>query len=258
MRTGSSLSARFAQPHRGQPQRHVDPEHEGPGQVVGHPAAHHRPGDGGHAPHPRHVALVAAALPRRNHVGDRRLRHRHQPGAPQPLEAAEDDQLDQGLRQRAHHGGGDEQRQGGQQQGAAARMCRTACRRSASPRSRSAGRPTTIQDRWPNAFSSDAMAGTAGMTTVWSSAASRMHSMMPVMTRRMLLVGSRRRPLRRRWEAERRRRHWTAACGSLTPVSPPRQPSADAKLAPQRRIGCSSRRCSATARPRQAAIVTTR
>ena len=29
------------------------------------------------------------------------------------------------------------------------------------------------------------MAGTAGMTTVWSSAASSMHRMMPVMTRRI-------------------------------------------------------------------------
>ena len=40
----------------------------------------------------------------------------------------------------------------------------------------------TIQARWPKAFSSAAMAGTAGMITVWSSAASRMHSMTPVTT----------------------------------------------------------------------------
>ncbi|MCY1302879.1 hypothetical protein D9M68_766840 [compost metagenome] len=43
----------------------------------------------------------------------------------------------------------------------------------------------TIHDRWPNPFRSLAMAGTAGITTVWSSAASRMHSTMPPMTRMM-------------------------------------------------------------------------
>ncbi|SOY43688.1 exported hypothetical protein [Cupriavidus taiwanensis] len=41
----------------------------------------------------------------------------------------------------------------------------------------------TIHDRWPKPFRSLAIAGTAGITTVWSSAASRMHSTMPPITR---------------------------------------------------------------------------
>ena len=58
--------------------------------------------------HRRHVALVAGALARRDHLADQRLRQRHQPAAAEPLQHARGGDRDDGGGEAAEHGSGDE------------------------------------------------------------------------------------------------------------------------------------------------------
>ena len=55
-------------------------------------AAEHRAGDAGGHPHHAHVGLVAAALARRDHVGDHRLAERQDAAAADALQAAAEDE----------------------------------------------------------------------------------------------------------------------------------------------------------------------
>ena len=77
---------------------------------VGERAAEQRAGDGGGRPHRADVALVAAALARREEVGDRRLAERDQPARADALQRAERDQLRHGLREPAQRGADQEDR----------------------------------------------------------------------------------------------------------------------------------------------------
>ncbi len=77
---------------RDQAERQVDPEDHRPVQMLGEEAAEHRPRDARGHEHAGDVALIAAPLPGRDHVGDDRLRERDQAAAAQPLERPGDDQ----------------------------------------------------------------------------------------------------------------------------------------------------------------------
>src|SRR5436189_45198 len=71
----------------------VDVEDPAPGEVVDEEAADQRPDHGRDPEDAAEVALVAAALARRDDVADDRDRRHHQASAAEPLEAAERDQL---------------------------------------------------------------------------------------------------------------------------------------------------------------------
>ena len=98
----------------------IGPENPTPGGRIRHPAADDRPGDARHRPGTGHVTLIPPTLTRRDHIGNRRLRHRHQPGPAHPLQRTGEDQLHQALRQAAQDRGKDEQHDGRQQQSAPA------------------------------------------------------------------------------------------------------------------------------------------
>ena len=105
---------------RDKTQRQVDPEDPAPRQVVRQITADHRAGQTGHGPHAAHVALVAATLAQRHHVGNGGLRHRDQPATAQPLQHARHQQHRHAGRQRACHGRQHEQCDRRRQHGAAA------------------------------------------------------------------------------------------------------------------------------------------
>ena len=90
-------------------QREVDPEDPAPGDAVGERAAEQRARHGGRRPDAADVALVAAALPRREQVRDRRLAQRQQPTGPEALQRAERDQLRHVLGEPAQGGADEEQ-----------------------------------------------------------------------------------------------------------------------------------------------------
>jgi hypothetical protein len=102
--------------------RHVDQEHPVPAVVIGEPAAERRaedrPDHHAHAPH-RHRRAVLLA---REHIEQRGLRNRHQRGAEQPLQHAEQHHLADVRSQAAQHRSGGEAGDGdAQQRGAEAR-----------------------------------------------------------------------------------------------------------------------------------------
>ena len=81
--------------------RQVDVEHPAPRQVVDEEPADQRADHAGHPEHAAEQALVAAAVPGRDDVGDDRLRARQQAAAADALHRAEHDQLEHGLGQPA-------------------------------------------------------------------------------------------------------------------------------------------------------------
>ena len=99
---------------RGEAERQVDPEDQRPVEMLGEEAAEHRPADRGGGEHRADIALVAAALARRDDVGDDGLRQRHQPAAAQPLQRAPEHQRGHARRQRADQRAGDEHADGDQ------------------------------------------------------------------------------------------------------------------------------------------------
>ena len=82
---------------RHHPQRDVDVEDPAPARVAGEESADQRPRDAGHAEHGPEQPHVAAALPRRDDVPDRRLGAYHQAAAAQTLDRPEGDQLGHSL-----------------------------------------------------------------------------------------------------------------------------------------------------------------
>ena len=88
--------------------RHVHVEDPAPGEAVDEEAAEQRPRDRGDSEHGADQAHVAAALPRRDDVGDDRLRADHQPAGADPLQRAEADQLAHRLREPGEHRAGEE------------------------------------------------------------------------------------------------------------------------------------------------------
>ncbi len=71
--------------------------------MVDEEAAEQRADDGRDAEHRAEVALVLAALARRDDVADDRERHHHQSARAEPLQGAEGDQLRHRLREAAEH-----------------------------------------------------------------------------------------------------------------------------------------------------------
>ena len=94
---------------RGDAERQVDPEDQRPVELLGEEAAEHRAADRGHREHRADIALVAAALARRDDVGDDGLRQRHQAAAAEALQRAAEHQGGHRRRQRAGDRAGDEQ-----------------------------------------------------------------------------------------------------------------------------------------------------
>ncbi|MNO88603.1 hypothetical protein D3C76_800580 [compost metagenome] len=80
-------------PQRDHSQWQVDPEHPAPGQVLGQPAAEHRPGDAGHCVHAAEIALVTAPFARWHEVADDRLADRHHAPCTDPLQHTGQHQL---------------------------------------------------------------------------------------------------------------------------------------------------------------------
>ena len=93
---------------RERPDRHVDVEDPAPREVVDEEAAEQRARDGGDGEDGAHQAHVAAAPPRRDDVREDRLRADDQPARAEPLERAEEDQLDHRLREAGEHRPGEE------------------------------------------------------------------------------------------------------------------------------------------------------
>ena len=86
----------------------VDVEDPAPGELVDEEAAEQRPGDRGDGEHGADQAHVAAALPRRDDVGDDRLRADHQAAGADALQGAEGDQLGHRLAEAREHRAGEE------------------------------------------------------------------------------------------------------------------------------------------------------
>ncbi len=84
--------ARQDQAERHRPDRQVDIENPAPRQRVGDHSAEHRPRDAAQREDAGDQALVAAALARRDKIGNRRLRQHHQPAGAKPLQPAEQNQ----------------------------------------------------------------------------------------------------------------------------------------------------------------------
>ena len=101
-------------------QGQIDPEYPAPREIIDEEAAQDRAADARRRPHAAQIALVAAALARRDHVGDDRLRHADEAAAAQPLQGACGDELRHVLRRGAQPRGDDEEGDGGLQQHAAA------------------------------------------------------------------------------------------------------------------------------------------
>ena len=88
--------------------RHVDVEDPAPREVVDEEAAEQRPGDRCDSEDGADQAHVAPSLPRRDDVGDDRLRPDHQSSGADPLQCAEADQLAHRLREPGQHRSGEE------------------------------------------------------------------------------------------------------------------------------------------------------
>src|SRR5690606_15178834 len=88
--------------------RDVDVEDPVPADDVGEPATYQRTSHGGHAEDGAEVALVAAAVTRRDDVADDCEADRHETTAADTLDGAEDDQLRHVLRETAERGADEE------------------------------------------------------------------------------------------------------------------------------------------------------
>ena len=88
---------------RDRPDRDVDVEDPAPAEVVDEEPAEERPDHGREAEHRTEVALVLAALARRDDVADDREGDDHQAACPEALQRAEADQLRHRLRETAEH-----------------------------------------------------------------------------------------------------------------------------------------------------------
>ena len=99
--------------------RQVDVEDPAPREVVDEEAAEQRPGDRRDGEHRADQAHVATALPRRDDVGDDRLRADHQAAGADALERAERDQLLHRLAEPGEHRAGEEDQDRGQEDGLA-------------------------------------------------------------------------------------------------------------------------------------------
>ncbi len=119
-------------------QRHVDVEDPAP-VGLGEVAADQRAGDRRDAEHRAEQALVAAALPGRDHVRDDRERQRHQTAGAEALDAPGDDQLGHVLRQAGQQRADQERADREQEAPAGGRTGRRSCRRAGSTRSTRAG-----------------------------------------------------------------------------------------------------------------------
>ena len=99
--------------------RDVDVEHPPPREAVDEEAAEQRPRDRRDGEHTADQAEIPAAIPRRNDVGDDRLRADHQSAGADSLETAERDQLDHRLAQAGEHRAGEENQNCGEEDGLA-------------------------------------------------------------------------------------------------------------------------------------------
>jgi hypothetical protein len=82
-------------------ERQVDPEDRRPMQVFGEEPAEHRPGEARGHEDAGDINLIARALPRRDDVGDDRLRERNQAASAKPLQSARQNKRQHGRRERA-------------------------------------------------------------------------------------------------------------------------------------------------------------
>ena len=126
---------------RDDPHRQVDVEDPAPAQVVDEEAAEQRADDRRDPEHRAEVALVLAALARRDDVADDGQRDHDQPAGAEALHGAKADQLPHALRRGRRapsRRGRSRSRPGGR---SCARRGRRACRRAAPKPSRSAGTP---------------------------------------------------------------------------------------------------------------------
>ena len=117
----------------------VDVEDPAPGEVVDEEAAEQRAGDRRDREDGADQAHVAAALARRDDVGDDRLRADHESAGADSLQRPEADQLPHRLREAGEHRAGEEDQDRGEEDRLAADTCRRASRRAASRPSRRAG-----------------------------------------------------------------------------------------------------------------------
>ncbi len=102
------LQGQLGEDKRADGDRQIDPEDPAPCQMIDEEAAENRTDDARDGEGAGDVGLVAAALAGRDDVGDRRMRHRQQPAAAQPLEGAKADEL--------RHRGGEAAQHRGQQE----------------------------------------------------------------------------------------------------------------------------------------------
>ncbi len=101
-------------PERGDAQRHVDPEHPAPGQVLGQPAAQYRPRHAGQGIHAAEIALITASFARGHEVADDRLAHRYHAACADALQHSGQHQLRHVLSQRTADRGDSEHADSGQ------------------------------------------------------------------------------------------------------------------------------------------------
>ena len=99
--------------------RHVDVEDPAPREVVDEEPAEQRPGHRRHGEDGPHQAHVPAASPRGDDVGEDRLCPDDEPAGAEPLDRAEDDQLEHRLREPGEHRAHQEDRDRGQEDGLA-------------------------------------------------------------------------------------------------------------------------------------------
>ncbi len=94
---------------RGDADRQVDVEDPAPRKALGEEAADQRPDDGRDREHAAEVALIAAALARRDDVADDGDRGHDQPAGAEPLQRPERDQLGHAPADPAQRGAGEEE-----------------------------------------------------------------------------------------------------------------------------------------------------
>ena len=119
-----------AQAQRDHADRHVDVEDPAPARVVDDEAAQRRAADRARGEGCPDQALVAAALPRWDDDGDRRVRKRKEPARAEPLDDAVEDQLGPFLRDAAKRPSRPERARSPRRRGGGARRCRRASRRA--------------------------------------------------------------------------------------------------------------------------------
>ena len=105
--------------HRDHADRHVHVEDPAPREGLDEEAAEQRAGDAGDREHGADQAHVAAAVARRDDLGDDRLRADHQPARAEALQRAEGDQLAHRLAQARQQRAGQEDQDRGQEDGLA-------------------------------------------------------------------------------------------------------------------------------------------